>query len=130
MDVFLKLQGSAQHSSEEKRKEDEEKRQGWDATLTQARMQTGKWSLLSFTLNTEIDAGTKEGESLRNNLKIVWDLNSTKDNMEKFLGPSLVKRITDLIVMGSKGAGTQKPAKRKAAAQQPRVASKAPKKRE
>ena len=75
----------------------EEKRQKLEKELSIARMQTSKWSLLSFVLNPEIQAFTKQGESLRQTLKAVWVLNSGNVEVLEYLGDELTKKAKDFV---------------------------------
>ena len=74
-----------------------EKRQKLEKELSMARMQTSKWSLLSFVLNPEIQAFTKQGESLRQTLKAVWVLNSGNVEVLEYLGDELTKKAKDFV---------------------------------
>lgn len=95
----------------------------WSETLSAAKLQTSKWSLLSFAYNTEIEANTKEGIQLRQGLNAVWELNKDKEDTKKYLGEELVSRIGGLLAMkhkqvgkGGQGQGGAHATKRAAAA--------------
>ena len=62
-----------------------------------AKLQTIRWSVLSFVLHPEIEASTSAGMDLRQQLGKVWAAGNSGEDVEKYLGESFVSMLAKII---------------------------------
>ena len=72
----------------------------------QARLQTTRWTMMSFTKNTDIRSLAKFGADLRASLRAAWGVNATNEEVTKYLGEGFIKVIEEILaVKDVKAAG-------------------------
>ena len=62
-----------------------------------AKLQTIRWSVLSFVLHPEIEASTSGGMDLRQQIGKVWAAGNSSEDFGKYLGESFVSMLAKII---------------------------------
>jgi hypothetical protein len=100
---------------------------GMQATILRAKCQTVKWGLLTFMRNSDINASTAAGESLRKQMGNVWAMYATDADILDYMGKEnadMIKKIFEARDQGGKkrgAAGAQVASAAKGAAKKPKA---------